>query len=87
MAQTSVASGTTSVLLLAANPNRKGFVIENSDANRCHILMDSAAATTSTAYSYSLAQNENSGIVSNYTGEVNAIWAADGTGVALVTEW
>lgn len=86
-APTSVASVTTAggVQLLAPNSQRKGFVVENSDANRLHVLLGSGTAST-TAYSFSLAQNENA-FVPNYTGEVKGIWAADGSGSAFLSEF
>jgi hypothetical protein len=81
-----VASGTSSIRLLSARAGRTGFVIENSDANRLHVLLGSGTADTSSSYSFSLAQNETSALLS-YTGDVFGIWAADGTGYALITEW
>lgn len=85
MAVTKVASGTTAVQLLAANPQRRGFVIENSDANRLHVYLGSGTAST-TDFSFSLAQNENAERT-NFTGEVRGIWAADGSGYAHITEY
>jgi hypothetical protein len=61
-------------------------VVENSDANRLHVLLGSGTADTSTSYSFSLAQNETSALLT-YNGDVFGIWAADGSGYALVTEW
>lgn len=85
MAQTAVASAATSTVLLAAGTApRERVIIENSDANRLHVNLDSAAATTTTAYSFSLAQYENA-IIEDYYGEIRGIWAADGSGHALVT--
>ena len=82
----SVASVTTAggVQLLAANGYRKGVTIENSDANRLHIRFGSGTVST-TSYSASLAQNENL-YLPGFTGEIVGIWAADGSGSALVTE-
>lgn len=85
MAVTAVASSTASATLLAPNSSRKGFVIENSDANRLHVRLGSSAATT-TSYSFSLAQNEVAGL-QGYTGAITGIWAADGTGSAHITEY
>ena len=86
-APTSVASATTAggVQLLAVNSSRKAFVIENSDANRLHVLLGSGTCST-TAYSFSLAENENA-CIQGYTGEVKGIWAADGSGSALMSEY
>ena len=85
MAATSVASTTSSTTLLAAStePHRK-VLIENSDANRLHVLLDDGTAST-TNFSFSLAQNENAEIPLSYTGVIKGIWAADGTGFAHIT--
>jgi hypothetical protein len=85
MANSSVSSSTTSAQLLAANAQRGAFVIENSDANRLYVLVNSGTAS-STNYSFSLAQNENA-LVPGYTGQVMGIWAGDGAGAALITEY
>jgi hypothetical protein len=71
-------------VLLAANPQRRGFIIENSDANRLHVRLGGTATTTD--YSFSLAQNENAERT-NYQGQVVGIWAADGSGYAHVSEY
>jgi hypothetical protein len=60
-------------------------MIENTDANRLHVLLNSGTAST-TAYSFSLATNANM-IVEGYTGQVVGIWAADGAGAAMLTEY
>jgi hypothetical protein len=85
MAVTAVASSTTSATLKAANAQRKAIVIENSDANRLYVRLDSGTASSS-AYSFSLAQNENA-TLRGYTGEITGVWAADGSGSAHVTEY
>jgi hypothetical protein len=87
MAVTKVASATTAggVQLLAANAQRRGFVIENSDANKLHVYMGSGTAST-TDYSFSLDQYQNAERV-NYQGEILGIWAADGSGYAHITEY
>ncbi len=85
MAQTAVASAAASTVLLAAGAGvRERIIVENSDANRLHVLLDSATATATTAYSFSLAQYENC-IIEDYQGEIRGIWAADGSGHALIT--
>lgn len=83
MATSSVSSTTTSTTLLQAS-NRAGLIIENSDANRLYVLLGSGTASGSN-FSFSLAQNENAHIP-GYKGVVTGIWAADGSGSALVTE-
>jgi hypothetical protein len=83
MAITKVDSSTSSATLLSNDPYRQGFVIENSDANRLYVLLDSGTASA-TNYSFSLAQNENARI-NGYKGAVTGIWASDGSGSALIT--
>jgi hypothetical protein len=85
MAVTAVASATSSTALLAAG-SRRSAIIENSDANRLYVLLDGGTASA-TNYSFSLAANENASIPSAYTGPVNGIWAADGTGYAQITTY
>lgn len=81
---TAVPSATTSTVLLAANAQRRGFIIENSDANRLHVRFGGTATTTN--YTFSLAQNANAERT-NYQGEVTGVWEADGAGSAHITEY
>ena len=83
MAITAVPSAATSTALLANDPYRKSFVMENSDANRLYVLLDSGAASSSN-YSFSLAQYESVQI-DGYKGEIYGIWASDGSGHAMIT--
>lgn len=85
MAISSIASGTSDVRLLAANAQRKGFIVVNDDANRLYVLLGSGTSS-STNYSFSLAQNENAQMA-GYVGELRGVWAADGSGSARVTEY
>jgi capsular polysaccharide biosynthesis protein len=62
----------------------KPFIIENTDANRLHVLLDNGNASA-TNFSFSLAQNEKFE-VRTYKGVVKGIWAGDGAGSAFVTE-
>ena len=82
--QTAVASAATSTALLASGSRRVRIIIENSDANRLHVLLGGGTATTTTAYSFSLAQYEKA-TIDTYGGAISGIWAADGAGHALVT--
>ena len=85
MAQTRVASAATDTQLLAADVTRRAVTIENSDANRLHIRIGSSAAATDN-YSFSLEQNKNLSIPRELCGEeIRGIWAADGTGYALIS--
>jgi UDP-3-O-acyl-N-acetylglucosamine deacetylase len=85
MAVTSVASGTSSVKALDPNASRKGLVFQNTDANACYVLLGSGTAS-STNFSFSLAQDANASIT-GFHGEVNVIWAADGSGALKVTSY
>lgn len=82
---TSVNSGIVAVAILAANANRKGGLIVNTDVNALYLDMSvgSAAATRLVKV---LAQNETWEIPFGYTGPLSGIWAADGSGAALITE-
>jgi hypothetical protein len=85
MAVTSVDSAATSATLLAGGTKYNRIIIENTDANRLHVMLEARAAST-TDYSFSLAQNENA-ILENYSGEIRGIWAADGSGAAKITTY
>jgi hypothetical protein len=83
---TIVASATTvNGVALAAAGSRNRVIIENSDANRLHILLGSGNASA-TNYNFSLAQNEKFEL-KGYDGAIKGIWAADGTGSAFVSEF
>lgn len=87
MAVTSVASTTTSTQLLAANSSRKGLIVANTDANDLYVLLSSGTASSSN-YSFKLATGEEKTIQPPvYAGEVVGVWAGDGAGAALVTEY
>lgn len=84
MATTKTDSLATPIAILPAN-KRNGLVFENTDANRCHILLG-AGTVSVTNYSFSLAQNSCQVLSIDYDGPVNAIWAADGAGSLYTTE-
>ena len=85
MPVTSVDSTTTSTTLLAGGMKRNRIIIENTDANRLHLLLESGTAST-TNFSFSLATNENAVIV-DYSGPITGVWALDGTGAAKITTY
>lgn len=87
MAVASVSSGTSSVELLASatGENRRGVIVENSDANTLYVLMGVGTAS-STNYSFSLAQNANA-MLPDYEGDLQGVWASDGSGAAMVTTY
>ncbi len=79
-----VASTTTATALLAARGRRGGVIIENSDANRLHVLIGSGTVSA-TNYSFSLAQYHNAKL-DDYGGAISGVWAGDGEGFAHITE-
>ena len=85
MAITAVASAASNTQLLAPDTGRRSVIICNDDANRLYVLLDGGTAST-TNYSFSLAQHENARLEGNEAqGEIRGIWAADGSGNALLT--
>lgn len=87
--KSAVASGVSSVTILALNASRKGATITNTDANALYLDLSGGTAT-STSFSVAIAANGYYELPSNfavYTGLITGIWAADGTGSALVTEF
>jgi hypothetical protein len=79
----------TSVSLRAANSNRKKLVIANNTNQDLYIDLD---ATVSIAdHCIKIPKVTTSGFIAtyeldNYTGVVSGIWAATGTGAALIRE-
>lgn len=85
MAVTSVDSTTTSTRLLAA-ASRQGASVRNTDANALYLLLDSGTASA-TNHTVSLVQDAYFETPFDYEGEINGVWAGNGSGVALVTEF
>ena len=80
----SVASSATSVLLLAANPNRLGVVVVNESTATLYIKYGATASLTS--YTYSIAPGATWEMPTRaYSGQIDAIWSA-ANGNARVTE-
>lgn len=88
---TSVASAATSTSIIAANTARKGLSVSNTDANILYLLLGGGTASatnftvaisgaTATAIGYFEAPY-------GFTGAITGIWAVDGAGSALVTEY
>jgi hypothetical protein len=88
---TSVASTATSTSIIAANTSRQGLSISNTDANILYLLLGGGTASatnftvaiggaTATAIGYYE-------VPYGFTGAITGIWAVDGTGAALVTEY
>lgn len=79
----------TSVSLLAANANRKKLVIANNSNQDLFIDLDATASVAD--HAIKIPKVTASGFIANYelteyTGVVSGIWAATGTGAALVRE-
>jgi hypothetical protein len=79
----------TSVSLLAANANRKKLIIANNSNQDLYIDFDATASVAD--HSIKIPKVTNSGFIATYeleqyTGVVSGIWAAAGTGAALVRE-
>ena len=74
-------STTTSAQVLAPGSDRR-VILCNTDANACYILIGSGTASASNL-SFVLATNENAEL--NCDEAIQAVWAADGSGVLAVT--
>lgn len=82
---TNVESSASSVQLIAANPERNGLAIVNTDANLLTIKYGATASATSCTAT--IAQNAAWTMPAPiYTGRIDGIWAADGSGHAVITE-
>lgn len=81
-----LASAATSARLLAANQSRKGLILVNTDANAVYVKY----GTTASATSFTVIIPGNGGYwempAPIYTGQIDAIWAADGSGSLYATE-
>lgn len=81
-----IASAATSTLILAANPQRNGLLLTNTDANMLY-LKYGEGATITTSYTVAIPAGgywEMPRPV--YSGVIHGIWAADGSGSAVYTE-
>jgi hypothetical protein len=79
----------TSVSLLAANANRKKMIISNNSNQDLYIDFDAAAAVAD--HAIKIPKVTSTGFIATYeldeyTGVVSGIWAAAGSGAALVRE-
>ncbi len=80
---------TTSVSVLAANPNRKKLIIANNSNQDMFIDLDATASVAD--HAIKIPKVTASGFIANYelteyTGVVSGLWAAAGSGAALVRE-
>lgn len=81
---TQVPAATSSTVILAANPLRKGVIITNASSKTLTVAFAATASTS--AYTFIIASNGvYTGPLSGYTGIISGIW--NGTsGNAQVTE-
>lgn len=83
---TALASAATSAQLLAANAARLGLRLENTDANGVYVKYGTTASSTSfDVYMPGGSSFEMPGPI--YTGRIDAIWVADGSGSLYATEF
>jgi len=83
--KTPIASTASSVTFLAANTSRRGVIVHNSDANNLRIKFGASAS----ASSFTLLLGPGDTWVMDdpvYSGIIDRIWDADGSGYAHVTE-
>ena len=84
---TSVNSLATSQQLLAANANRQGLIVINTDANALYLKYGATASLVGGGYTVIIPQNgywEMPWPI--YTGVIDGIWVANGAGLAELTE-
>ena len=88
--KSAVPSGIASVTILASNANRKGATISNTDANALYLDLSGGTASA-TSFTVALGAGSTTPtyyeVPFGYTGTITGIWAADGAGSALVTEF
>lgn len=85
--KTNVNDAAASTTLLAANADRKGFIIFNDSPAILYLDLSGGTAST-TSFSHQLASGqsyEQSGW--RYTGAITGIWASDQSGAARMTEF
>ena len=84
---TSANSSATSATLLAANTNRLGVIIHNTDANALYVKYGATATTALAGYTVKIpADGYWEMPYPIYAGVLDGIWAADGSGGAAITE-
>lgn len=80
-----VDQSTSAVVLLSANPDRKGALIQNSGTGWLYVKL--GADATSADYSARLLPNNVFSLENPvYTGQVTGVWSQTGSGEARVTE-
>ena len=80
---TTVGDATSSTQLLASNANRIEAEFINNSSAVLYILKGSGTASSS---NYTVSLNQGDYYITNYTGQINGIWASDAGGSVLITE-
>jgi hypothetical protein len=82
----SLASAATNDQLLAANTSRKGLILCNTDANA--VLIKYGTTASATSFTARIPGNYGQWEMPQpiYTGRIDAIWEADGSGSLYATE-
>ncbi len=81
----SIAASASSVILLAANANRRAFAVFNDSTATLYLKFGATASTSSYTVQIDASGYYESGPVV-YSGRLDAIWSS-ATGAARVTEW
>jgi hypothetical protein len=84
---TSRSSSASSVKLVDANGYRRGLIIVNTDANALYLRYGDTATAAADGFTVIVPTNGTWEMpLPVYTGRIDGIWAADGSGVAEITE-
>jgi hypothetical protein len=81
-----LASKATSDTALAANTARKGVIMVNTDANDCRVKFGATASASSFSVIVPGGGGQWQMESPIYTGVIDAIWDADGSGSLFITE-
>jgi hypothetical protein len=88
-ATVNIGDATSSTEVIAANANRKGWVLTNMSSAVCYVKMGTGASATS--FHKRLEQYKDCGqkIMDGdlYTGAIHAIWASDAGGTIVGGDW
>lgn len=83
--RTSVNDAASDTLLLAANANRRFASVHNNSTEILYLGLGTTAVTT-TNFTARLTPQALYELPVGFTGQVRGIWAADGSGAAIMTE-
>lgn len=83
---TSVNDSNVSQELLAANPDRRGFIIYNDSTVILYVAYKATATTSDFTYRLTPTATLECFGTKNYTGQISGIWASDASGAARITE-